>query len=198
MTLAPRYVAIVGVLLLCAAQRVRGEVPISPTPARSIVLRTDIDPIRSEAVLRLTQESDSGATATTSVLLYNPSTGGAACWVLPASSWQARFSRYIYNDRTLAFGPVKRARWTHGRLIMFLSSANPSQPLDYPLVAGQQHEVALILTSSTPQGEVRECYLFDPANATITVDRPGPDGVFKAFDAAAPAPCPDPSMMCPP
>ena len=167
-----------------------------PSPAHAFSLITDLDPIRSSAILRLNQMSDSGATATTGMALFNPDSAEAGCWVLPAERWVLRFGRYVYNDNVLAYSPVKRAKWTHGRLFVIFSSRNLARPLNYPLVRGTLDHVALLLRNQTPLGEVVECYDFSVTNASIIVNRPGPDAIFRATAVSTPALCPTPPSGC--
>jgi len=187
-----------ALVLLMGSHAARGQAVPSPEAAREVLVRTNIDPIRSKAMLKLEPARDLGATATTAIAIFSPSGFGASCWLLPASSWRPGFRSFNYNDRHLAASPVRHGRWQRGRLTLSLSAANPSRPLGYPLVRSAQPDLAIVLTNDTAAGEVRSCFLASPSNADIVKDAFGKTGLFLALDAVAPEACPTPPLDCTP
>src|SRR5262245_58480427 len=89
-----------AVVVLSAA--LRAEPTGSPEAAREMLVRTNIDPIRSKGMLKLAPSRDLGATATTAIAVFSPSGFGASCWILPASGWKPGYKSFHYNDRHLA------------------------------------------------------------------------------------------------
>ncbi len=193
-----RLLACAVALGVTVAPLARADTPAVPRSARALVMRTDLDPVRSSARIRLDPNGDPGTTPTSSILMFNPGGSGAACWTLSGSNWHTGGGALIYNDRRLASGPVRRAVWQRGHLVLLLSGNNPAQPLGYPVILGPQQDVVVVLSRDTDQGPVRDCYEFSAATAVVVVDLPGPDGVFRALDAQAPASCPTPPIACPP
>ena len=192
---AARYMP--GLLFgVCVAVCAHGA-PV-PQAGRALLIRTDLDPLRSEARIRLDPSMDPGVSATTSILLFDPKNGDAACWTLPASGWRRHVQGLVYNDPRLAASPVRRAEWRRGHLTLALSGLNTTRPIGYPVRMAALSAVAIVLTNATAAGEFQDCFEFDAATATIVVDRPGPDAVFRAYRAVAPAACPTAPIACPP
>jgi hypothetical protein len=194
-------------LLACAAALggtlvapARADSPAVPHAARALVIRSDLDPVRSTARIRLDPDGYPGTTPTSSILIFNNAnpSGEVACWTLSASNWHTRAGTLIYNDRSLGSSPVRRAVWQRGHLVLFLDGANPAQPLGYPVGFGPDQDVVVVLSRDTPQGALRDCYEISAATAVVLVERAGPDGVLRAVDAQAPTACPTPPVACPP
>jgi subtilisin-like proprotein convertase family protein len=122
----------------------------------------------------------------------------SACLTLPAGAhWSSPSAgTFVYQDRSLAVGPVRTAVIHDGRQFKVTLKGNGPLPIPYTLDEPVQGAVGVVLRS----GSRTFCARF---GGRITRDsgtnppNPGGRGQFNAKNAPAPGSCPVPPATCP-
>jgi subtilisin-like proprotein convertase family protein len=131
--------------------------------------------------------------------VFNAAGGNdSACLTLPAGSrWSSPSAgTFVYQDRSLAAGPVRTVVIHDGRQIKVTLKGNGPLPIPYTLDEPAQSAVGVVFRS----GARTFCARF---GGTITRDsgtnppNPGGRGQFNAKNAPAPGSCPVPPVICP-
>jgi hypothetical protein len=168
-----------------------------PIGGTKLLLRDDGDPSQRQIVFRtkdpiLDTSTGSGLDPVAdgaSFLVYNPATGEAACFVLPAAAWQtlgpASGPTFAYRDVTSANGPCRSVRVKDGKLLKATCRA-VLQPIPYSLDEPAQGGLAVLFSS----GGTGYCTAF--ANPVIDTA-----GRFLGKSTAAPIWCPTAPISCP-
>jgi hypothetical protein len=186
--------AIVATCGLLSASLASAVAPVEDIPisGRKIVVKDNVVAAkRKVAFVSKDQKLVAGALDPTdngaSFYLVDPSLGQqSSVFDMPASNWESKNGKYVYTDKGLVHGPVKKAKLRNGRLKIVLKGID----IDFPVLGvAPLSEVGGVFTVNAQVGVFNVCFLFPGDDGVVKKDSPA-KGVYKAVNAESPDFCP--------
>jgi hypothetical protein len=180
--------AVASSLILAGVAHAQSDIFIS---GKKIVVKDNVDAAKRKVVVVSKDK-------TFNVTGLDPTVGGAFFYLvdpalgqqsseffMPASGWTNKNGKFIYTDKDLVNGPVKKAKLKNGLLKLVLKG----DQIDFPVLGAPLGEVGGVMSVTDLFPVTRICFLFPGLQGTVKKDSPT-KGIFKAIKSEAPSECP--------